>query len=830
MGAPLLPVGLYTEVSSNALSAGQGAAASSPASALDAFSQVLANLSGDGEAAGEDLGTATVPPSSLAAKVKVTGPQMANAALPDLSSLDGLDSGAQIQLPVLNGAGPDELQLDADAPVAGLTGGLDAEGPAEFELPADDADEAADDPGMPDALAMIQPVPVPPAPVSAFAEVAVDAEAGLTAGAVDAGAELASDAPAQGAGPQSGAGEEISALTPQAGMPVQPQAEVPGAPQLSMPSAPVPQPGVPQASISSALEQQFATVEAPSLSATASMGAAQLIDLAADVLPADADVEALAGTAKAQVAVQVPSSAPVSSPSSEPPARSIPVEGGNAIAAAPMTEDEQADVRTPAIGKADAFPAQAQAVGFRDLPAVAVANSNAAVNTNTPVAAGLDADQAVAAGVRDRMTGVVPAAEAGKGNVQTALNEGASGAPVLTEDEGVVVTPVKAPGKRWLSELPELARSAQSVRSQAPATPQVAAPQPAAQPDPVLLADLDGGESLKTGETLRTAVGQSVPDAGETVLSFVKTSPQTASTASLAQAAAGAQGSKPGQGAAKAGENLAATAQPVLGNSAATADEGALPVSATDALADGGDLPSALSPKPQVAGQDAAVPGAPVTAGTQKSDAAAKSDAAGPAAMAAAGAAVLTEDDSTSGTDGLTMDGEFATQLRTTNQHLARMDAATAQAQTQAHSQTGQAASQIASAMARTLSNGDTKFQMRLDPPELGRVEVHMKVAKDGSVQAHMIVDSPETLDMFMRDQRGLERALANAGLNTDSSSLQFSLRDDGGQGFASSQDNGSGGGHSDRSSSSQESDDAVSEPLAGNYARRNQSGLDVRV
>ena len=45
------------------------------------------------------------------------------------------------------------------------------------------------------------------------------------------------------------------------------------------------------------------------------------------------------------------------------------------------------------------------------------------------------------------------------------------------------------------------------------------------------------------------------------------------------------------------------------------------------------------------------------------------------------------------------------------------------------------------------------------------------------------------TLDLFLRDQRGLERALEQAGLNTDSSNLQFSLRQDGGQQFGSGQE-----------------------------------------
>ncbi|WP_244298962.1 flagellar hook-length control protein FliK [Roseibium aquae] len=120
---------------------------------------------------------------------------------------------------------------------------------------------------------------------------------------------------------------------------------------------------------------------------------------------------------------------------------------------------------------------------------------------------------------------------------------------------------------------------------------------------------------------------------------------------------------------------------------------------------------------------------------------------------------------------------------------LSRSDAMTNPGQ----AQSGQLATQVAGEMARNLQNGQTRFQMRFDPPELGRVEVKMKVGADGTVQAHLIVERAETLDMFLRDQRGLEKALEAAGLNADSESLKFSLKDQGSQGFGSG-DNDQGG------------------------------------
>ena len=104
-------------------------------------------------------------------------------------------------------------------------------------------------------------------------------------------------------------------------------------------------------------------------------------------------------------------------------------------------------------------------------------------------------------------------------------------------------------------------------------------------------------------------------------------------------------------------------------------------------------------------------------------------------------------------------------------------------------------ASALAIQMARNLQKGVDRFEIRLDPPEMGRIDVKMEVHKDGHVSAHMMADKQDTLDLLQRDQRALQQALQNAGLDADNSSLSFSLRDqnpnDGGA-FAG---NGNGGG-----------------------------------
>jgi flagellar hook-length control protein FliK len=70
------------------------------------------------------------------------------------------------------------------------------------------------------------------------------------------------------------------------------------------------------------------------------------------------------------------------------------------------------------------------------------------------------------------------------------------------------------------------------------------------------------------------------------------------------------------------------------------------------------------------------------------------------------------------------------------------------------------------------------RFEIRLDPPELGRIEVRLDVDRDGNVTSRLTVERVETLDLLRRDAAGLERALQDAGLKTTDNGLQFSLRD----------------------------------------------------
>lgn len=96
---------------------------------------------------------------------------------------------------------------------------------------------------------------------------------------------------------------------------------------------------------------------------------------------------------------------------------------------------------------------------------------------------------------------------------------------------------------------------------------------------------------------------------------------------------------------------------------------------------------------------------------------------------------------------------------------------------------------QIALQIARSIPQGIDRFSIQLHPMELGAVEVQLNFAEDGRVNALIVAERSETLDLLQRDSRALERSLANTGLELDSGGLSFSLKqeqDQKGQNFSS--------------------------------------------
>jgi flagellar hook-length control protein FliK len=73
---------------------------------------------------------------------------------------------------------------------------------------------------------------------------------------------------------------------------------------------------------------------------------------------------------------------------------------------------------------------------------------------------------------------------------------------------------------------------------------------------------------------------------------------------------------------------------------------------------------------------------------------------------------------------------------------------------------------------------GARQFDIRLDPGELGRVDVNLSISDNGEVTAKMVVDRVETLHLLQRDARTLERAFEQAGLKPSDAGVDITLRD----------------------------------------------------
>jgi flagellar hook-length control protein FliK len=87
------------------------------------------------------------------------------------------------------------------------------------------------------------------------------------------------------------------------------------------------------------------------------------------------------------------------------------------------------------------------------------------------------------------------------------------------------------------------------------------------------------------------------------------------------------------------------------------------------------------------------------------------------------------------------------------------------------------AAAQAAREIIRRFDGASTSFELRLDPPELGRVEVRMDVSRDHRVTAVIAADSPQALTELARHARELEQQLQAAGLQLSDHGLSFGLR-----------------------------------------------------
>lgn len=132
----------------------------------------------------------------------------------------------------------------------------------------------------------------------------------------------------------------------------------------------------------------------------------------------------------------------------------------------------------------------------------------------------------------------------------------------------------------------------------------------------------------------------------------------------------------------------------------------------------------------------------------------------------------------------------------------------------------------LAMEIAASVNSGKSRFEIRLDPAELGRIDVRIDVDRNGHVTSHLTVEKPETLSMLRQDAPQLQRALNDAGLSTGDSGLQFSLRDQSSSGQNGNQSNP----NAQRLILTEE--ETVPAAVAGQYGRMfgANGGVDIRV
>ncbi|MBX9826603.1 MAG: flagellar hook-length control protein FliK [Xanthobacteraceae bacterium] len=160
--------------------------------------------------------------------------------------------------------------------------------------------------------------------------------------------------------------------------------------------------------------------------------------------------------------------------------------------------------------------------------------------------------------------------------------------------------------------------------------------------------------------------------------------------------------------------------------------------------------------------------------GTEVSAVAKQQAADAPGAMAAASAANADAGAAAASAAPVVATAHTQPAALTSTQLQARIQA---QLQASADASPAVPLSGVAVEIASQALAGKNRFEIRLDPPELGRIDVKLDIDGDGNATTRLVVERSDTLDLLKRDSSQLERALQQAGLKTSDNALEFSLR-----------------------------------------------------
>lgn len=127
----------------------------------------------------------------------------------------------------------------------------------------------------------------------------------------------------------------------------------------------------------------------------------------------------------------------------------------------------------------------------------------------------------------------------------------------------------------------------------------------------------------------------------------------------------------------------------------------------------------------------------------------------------------------------------------------------------------------VSARLVRGEAGDSSSLRIDLEPADLGRVEVSLRLDDDGVASATFTVDRPETLQLLQRDARTVGDLLGSAGFTVSQGGLGFTLRDQpGGTPWSERSGRAAAGGAATRG-----------EPAAGAATPRSRHGLlDLQV
>ncbi|WP_343869688.1 flagellar hook-length control protein FliK, partial [Caenispirillum bisanense] len=163
---------------------------------------------------------------------------------------------------------------------------------------------------------------------------------------------------------------------------------------------------------------------------------------------------------------------------------------------------------------------------------------------------------------------------------------------------------------------------------------------------------------------------------------------------------------------------------------------------------------------------------------------------------------------------GAAEDGEFGGLLgRTAAASAAGRTAAAGRPAATAHARLHDLPDQLRHRLTDAAFSRKGTITLQVRPERLGQVDVKLQFGQDNHVRVQVVADSREAIDVLRADARSLERALNDAGLKTDDTSLSFELRG-GDRDAQQQQDRQQQTGTAGRPSSSDDGAAATPEPL----------------